>query len=101
MCGGRQAALQRLRHVFRDHPRTAGLLSAALLGDSTALGEIWKERFRETGTYHTLVVSGLHLTILAGLVHFMLRLFGFSRGWKALAASALAWAYAVSHWILG
>ena len=93
--GARQAALQRLHRVFRDHPRTANLLGAALLGDSAALGEIWKERFRETGTYHTLVVSGLHLTILAGLVHLLLRLLGFSRGWKTVAASALAWAYAL------
>lgn len=93
--GARRAALQRLHCVFRDYPRTARLLSAALLGDSATLGEIWKERFRETGTYHTLVVSGLHLTILAGLVHLLLRLLGFSRGWKTVAASALAWAYAL------
>ncbi len=93
--GARRAALRRLRQVFRDHPEAAKLLATALLGDSAALDGAWRERFRETGTYHTLVVSGLHLTILAGLVHFLLRVLGVSRGWKALAASGAAWGYAL------
>lgn len=93
--GARRAALGRLREVFGDYPQAAELLAAALLGDPGALDAAWKERFRETGTYHTLVVSGLHLTILAGMAHLMLRLLGVSRGWKALTVSGLAWAYAL------
>ena len=39
---------------------------AVLTGENTRLEKAWTEHYRRTGTYHALVISGLHLTVLAG-----------------------------------
>ena len=80
----RTAALDRLQTLYPGSPRELPMLQAILLGESSQLDESWKERFRWTGTYHLLVISGLHLTVLAGFLHIILRLAGFSRGGRAL-----------------
>ncbi len=42
----------------------AGIMKAVLLGDKTGLTDEIKSDFRSAGTYHLLVVSGLHMTIV-------------------------------------
>ncbi len=91
----RARAIRRLDQVFHSYPDAARLLRAALFGDTSSLEERWLDRFRETGAYHTLVVSGLHLAILAGLVHVLLRVLVVPRGWKVVTTIALAWVYAL------
>ncbi len=50
----------------------AGVMKAVLLGDKTGLTEEIKSDFRTAGTYHLLVVSGLHMTIIfQGLLKFL------------------------------
>jgi competence protein ComEC len=70
----RRIAAQRLR----DHlpPRTAALGCALLLGIRTGLDEQDRTRFERTGTLHLLAISGLHLLILAGGLHRILKLLG-------------------------
>ena len=51
----------------RFDPETAGILKAALLGHRFGLSRATAERFREAGTFHILVISGLHITFLGGL----------------------------------
>ena len=61
---------------YRDRLRTAleptrlatgGILFALVAGDGSGLpAEQW-ERFRATGTIHLMVVSGLHVGLVAGL----------------------------------
>src|SRR5918998_556497 len=46
---------------------TAGVLKAALVGNRYWLSRPVAERFREGGTFHVLVISGLHITFLGGL----------------------------------
>jgi competence protein ComEC len=41
---------------------TAGVLQAALLGNRYGLSRASAERFREGGTFHVLVISGLHIS---------------------------------------
>lgn len=41
---------------------TAGVLDAAMLGNRYNLSHSTAERFREGGTFHVLVISGLHIT---------------------------------------
>lgn len=52
--------------------REAGLLRAMVLGDSGGVSEEDMGRFRQLGVSHILVVSGLHMTILAGFMQFLL-----------------------------
>ena len=60
---------------------------------------MWTDHFRRTGTYHMLVIDGLHITVLAAFLLFLLRLC-FLPEITALAITASgAWLYAlVSGW---
>ena len=47
-------------------------MRAMVLGDSGGVSEEDMSRFRQLGVSHILVVSGLHMTILAGFMQFLL-----------------------------
>ena len=49
------------------------MLDAALLGNRYNLSQSASERFREGGTFHVLVISGLHISFLGGLVFLVVR----------------------------
>jgi competence protein ComEC len=61
---------QRLQHEIESRftPETAGVLDAALLGNRYNLSRDAAERFREGGTFHVLVISGLHISFIGGIV---------------------------------
>src|SRR5216683_2870178 len=50
------------------------MMEAILIGESSKLEKVWTENFRRTGTFHALVISGVHVTVLAGVLLFLLRL---------------------------
>ncbi|WP_269538661.1 ComEC/Rec2 family competence protein [Cerasicoccus fimbriatus] len=61
--------------VGADSPRTkqlAGIATAMLLGEKTALSIEQKDRFIASGTMHLFAVSGLHVGIVAGLIALVL-----------------------------
>jgi competence protein ComEC len=67
------ARLQTLPTLTRNLPRTlraspqdAAMLTALLTGDRTYLTHGLRVGFERTGSFHLIVVSGLHLAILAG-----------------------------------
>src|SRR5260370_720355 len=89
----RTVALQRLDGLYDKDPYAIGMMEGILLGESTKLEKIWTDHFRRTGTFHALVISGLHVTVLAGFLLFLLRLC-FLPEVPAMAATALAaWVY--------
>ena len=49
-------------------------MEATLIGESSKLEKIWTDHFRRTGTYHMLVIDGLHITVLAAFLLFLLRI---------------------------
>ncbi len=51
---------------------TAALLAATLLGARASIGRERRETFRRTGTVHLLAISGVHMSILAGLAWLLL-----------------------------
>lgn len=58
-----------------DSPRTkqlAGIATAMLLGEKTALTTDQKERYIASGTMHLFAVSGLHVGIVAGMIAIVL-----------------------------
>jgi competence protein ComEC len=65
-------------HIQREidtkfRPETAGVLDAALLGNRYNLSRETSESFREGGTFHVLVISGLHISFIGGVVYLALR----------------------------
>ncbi len=90
----RSAALHRLDKLYPGDTYASAMTQAVLIGESSNLQKVWTEHFRRTGTYHTIVISGLHVTVLAGFCLILLRLC-FVPEPIALAATALAaWLYA-------
>lgn len=67
----RESLRVRLSEIFTAE--TAGVLQAALLGNRHGLSRASAERFREGGTFHVLVISGLHISFLGGLVLLLMR----------------------------
>lgn len=47
--------------------RSAGVMRALLLGDESHLDEATVEDYRNSGSYHVLVISGAHIALVAGL----------------------------------
>lgn len=92
--GIRTWALDRIRRLYPDDPHTVALLQATLLGETGGVDRRWTTDFRVTGTYHALVISGQHVSVLAFTLLLLLRLLRFRRV-PALAVATLAsWLYA-------
>lgn len=75
---------------------TAGVLDAALLGNRYNLSPSTEERFRNGGTFHILVISGLHITLIGGLVFLVIKGFSTSRAVQFLISAAVVWGYSVA-----
>lgn len=95
--------VDRLRASIRDRIDGLGLahadvIRALTVGDGAALGPEAKDRYRRTGTMHLLVISGLHVGLVAGLGFLLGRGIAFIVGGPgrvlgALGALALSGAY--------
>jgi len=79
-------------HMARDR---AAIMGAAVLGERGNLSVAQREAFVRSGTVHLLVVSGVHVAILAGAVVLVLRLLGAGPrvGWSVAALTALAYLF--------
>ena len=75
---------------------TAGIMIASLLGNKYFLDKPTAELFREGGTFHVLVISGLHITFIGGLTLLLLRFFTRRRFWQFLIASTFLWIYSIA-----
>ena len=86
---------QRLQQAIdsRFAPETAGVLDAALLGNRYNLSPTASERFREGGTFHVLVISGLHITFLGGIVFLVVRRLTSHRLLQFLLPAIVVWSY--------
>ncbi len=95
----RAAAMGRIERLYRSSPYKTGMMQALLLGQTFAVQKVWTEQYRSTGTFHTLVISGTHVAIVAGFLLFLLRLCFVNESLALLIAAASAWLYAlVSGW---
>lgn len=90
----RQSLLLRINSVFL--PETAGVLDAALLGNRYFLSHGAAERFRAGGTFHVLVISGLHISFIGGLVYLVMRRLTKRLGIQFVFSAAVLWAYALA-----
>jgi len=67
--------VQHLREVVREHFRKTlgeapytGILTALAIGDQSGIGSDDWLLFTRTGTNHLMSISGLHITLLAGMI---------------------------------
>lgn len=69
------ATMHRLPSVLRLSEDDAIMLSAIVTGDRTYLTHSLRAGFERTGSFHMLVVSGLHLGIVAACIFWLTRRF--------------------------
>jgi competence protein ComEC len=90
----RSWALARLEKLYPNDQHTLGLLQATLIGQTNGVERRWTQDFRVTGTYHALVISGMHISVLAFTILMILRLFRLRRLQALYVATAVSWLYA-------
>ena len=76
-------------------PEAEGLPAALLLGDRTHLSDTLRRDFARAGVSHLLAVSGLHVTLLFGILDGILRLLRLSKRGRVVMLSLCALGYLV------
>lgn len=72
-------SIQALRHAIGNaiqealSPTTAAIAAALLVGDKSGIPPSVRDAFVDAGIAHVLAISGLHLSLMAGLFFFLLR----------------------------
>jgi competence protein ComEC len=74
---------------------TSGVFKAAVLGNRRGLSRDAAERLREAGTFHVLVISGLHIAFVGGLLWALAGRFTRRPVVRWGAAVAFVWLYAL------
>jgi len=72
----------------------AAIMAAILLGDRANIPKHVRELFVRTGTVHILAISGLHVSIVAGLILLLLKVFPTRRSFQFIFAAILIVCYA-------
>jgi competence protein ComEC len=88
------ASYRWLPQWFRLTPQNSDVLSAMMFGDRTRLRHTMRTAFEHTGSFHLLVVSGLHITIVIGLIFWMARRLRLGQLPATIVALLLALPYA-------
>ncbi len=88
-------ASSRLPAFLRIDHEDAAMLTAMLTGDRSNLQHRVRVGFERTGSFHLLVVSGLHLAIFSGLIFWLAQRLRLSRLWASLLTIACSFGYAL------
>jgi len=95
----RQGAVDRLARLYGNDVYQTGMMQALLIGQNFQLQRVWAEVYRNTGTFHVIVISGTHVAILAAFFLFLLRICFVPESVALLATVLAAWLYAlVAGW---
>lgn len=73
------------RYVDR---RYSGFLNAILVGERSELDSAVTDDFIKTGTVHVIAISGLHVTLIAGIFLLILKFFGVKKKANLIITSA-------------
>jgi competence protein ComEC len=92
----RQAAAERISAVFAgpDEAARRAIALALLVGERGPIPEPVNNAMRDAGLAHLLAISGMNITIAAGLIYFTLRLGLAAIPWVALRFPIKKWAAA-------
>lgn len=86
--------IDEIRRLFSAN--TAGILIASSLGGKHFLDKSTADVFRAGGTFHVLVISGLHITFIGGLLLLAVSRFTDSRKWQFAVTIPLMWAFSLA-----
>ena len=81
--------------MYQGDAYRIALVQALLIGQNYQLQRVWTEDYRDTGTFHTLVISGTHVAILAAFFLFLLRICFVPEGAALFITAGTMWLYAV------
>lgn len=91
------AALARFNSLLalgvERHPQQIAVLRGMLLGQQQELGEEQKRIFRESGTMHLFSISGLHIAVIATVIHGILSLLRLPSPASFVCGGILLWLY--------
>src|SRR6266571_6611986 len=89
---------QRLEKEFASNfsTETAGVLDAALLGNRYNVSHASADRFRAGGTFHVLVIAGLHISFVAAVVFLLVRWMTRRRLLQFICAVTFVWSYVIA-----
>lgn len=92
----RQAAAQRISAVLDGPDKAAerSIALALLVGERGPIPETVNSQMRDSGLAHLLAISGMNVTIAAGLIYFVLRFALAAIPWVALRFPIKKWAAA-------
>lgn len=79
----RELVRQRMLAAIGDHPQ-GGVLVALAIGDGAGISPEQWQRYRDTGVMHLMSISGLHVTLFAGIAAWLAAL-----GWRRAPALML------------
>lgn len=91
----RTAALDRIERLYAGKPYETGMMEQCLIGESSKLDKLWTQQYRSTGTYHAMVIAGLHVAVLAAFLMFLLRICFVPRELANFLTVLAAWLYAI------
>ncbi len=95
----RAATLDRIARLYNGNQYQIAMVQAILIGQNYQLQRVWTEDYRNTGTFHTLVISGTHVAILAAFFLFLLRICFVPEGPALFLTAGVMWLYAlVAGW---
>ncbi|MBV8629895.1 MAG: ComEC/Rec2 family competence protein [Silvibacterium sp.] len=92
---GEMAREKRVPVFLRISQGDAAMLAAMITGDRSYLQRGVRVGFERTGSFHLLVVSGLHLAIFSGIVFWLARRVRLSRVWASVITVACSFGYAL------
>ena len=75
---------------------TAGVLDAVLLGNRYKVSREVADRFRAGGTFHVLVIAGLHISFIAGVIFLLMRRLTRNRIMQFICAISFLFAYSIA-----
>ena len=87
--------IDRLYPSWSSKGRVGAVLKAVLLGDRSSLDSDTVENFRQSGLYHLLVISGLHVGLLAAVLLFFLHFLRVGESWRAALLLLFLGSYAL------
>lgn len=91
------AAIERVRQVIGRRVataldgQTAAIANALVTGERGAISEATNKAYRDSGLFHVLSISGLHMAVMGGAVFYAVRLL-------LAAFPALALRFAIKRW---
>jgi competence protein ComEC len=88
---GLQETLDKLRQD--GHPEQAAILASLVIGDYSGLDSDTRLAFQNSGTYHVLVVSGLHVAWIAGVLLYLFRILRIPGDISRFLAATLLFVY--------